>query len=99
MLLPSTFVQAGEGTSVTQFTYTVIYEHDPETGDICASVPALDLGSHGGTLEEARAMIREALALHLEGLLEENMPIPQDVQTVERITVEIPVSTTEGTSA
>ena len=83
---------------MAQFTYTVVYDHDPETGQICASVPALDLGSHGSTLEEARAMIREALALHLEGLLEENMPIPRDVQTVERVTVDVAVSTTEGTS-
>lgn len=83
---------------MAQFTYTAVYDHDPETGQICASVPALDLGSHGSTLEQARAMIREALALHLEGLLEENMPLPRDVQTVERVTVDVAVSTTEGTS-
>ena len=83
---------------MAQFTYTVVYEHDPETGQICASVPALDLGSHGSTVDETRAMIREALALHLEGLLEENMPLPGDVQTVEQVTVEVAVSTTEGMS-
>lgn len=71
------------------FTYTVVYERDPETGDICASVPALDLATHGPSLADARAMIREALELHLEGLSEENMPIPADVMQVEPITVEI----------
>ena len=65
------------------FTYTVVYEHDPETGYICASVPVLDLATHGRTLEEARLMAREALELHLEGLLEEKMPVPPDAIRVE----------------
>jgi predicted RNase H-like HicB family nuclease len=47
--------------SVRQFTFTVAYEFDPETGSYCAGVPALNLGSQGETLEEARRMIREAL--------------------------------------
>ena len=78
--------------SSRSFTYTVVYENDPETGYICASVPALDLGTHGRTLEEARSMVREALELHLEGLHEENMPVPPDVQQVEQITVAVAVN-------
>jgi predicted RNase H-like HicB family nuclease len=78
------------------FTYTVVYEHDPETGYICASVPALDLGTHGRTLEEARAMVREALELHLEGMLEEKIPLPPDVLQSERITVDVPLLTSDG---
>jgi predicted RNase H-like HicB family nuclease len=74
-----------------EFTYLVVYERDDETGCICAGVPALDLGSHGRTMAEARAMIREALELHLEGMVEENMPIPPDVLESERVTVEVPV--------
>jgi predicted RNase H-like HicB family nuclease len=74
---------------MAKFTYTVVYEIDPETGVYCASAPALDLASHGKTLEEAREMIREALELHLEGMQEEHMPIPADVLEVDRVTVEI----------
>jgi predicted RNase H-like HicB family nuclease len=77
--------------AIQEFTYLVIYERDPETGYICASVPALDLGSHGRTMDEARAMIREALELHLEGMVEENMSVPPDVLESERLTVEVPV--------
>ena len=73
----------------TRFTYTVVYEHDPETGAICASVPALDLGTYGASLEEARTRLREALELHLEGLLDEKMSIPADVLATERLTVEV----------
>jgi predicted RNase H-like HicB family nuclease len=71
----------------TSFTYTAVYERDPETGEICACVPALDLGTHGPTLQEARVRLREALELHLEGLIEEQLPIPGDVLEVERVTV------------
>jgi predicted RNase H-like HicB family nuclease len=79
-----------------KFTFTVAYEFDPETGCFCAGIPALDLASQGETMEEARRMIREALELHLEGMLEENMPIPADVLEVERITVEVPAPDTEA---
>jgi len=72
-----------------QFFFTVVYEVDSESGVFCASVPALDLSSHGRTLPEARKMIREALELHLEGMQEEQIPIPADVLEVERITVEV----------
>lgn len=73
--------------SMQTFTYTVVYEHDAETGHVCASVPALDLATHGRTLEEARDMMHEALQLHLEGMLDENMAIPPDVIQTEQLTL------------
>jgi predicted RNase H-like HicB family nuclease len=87
-LLPQVNTREAQ-VSQTSFTYTAVYERDPETREICASVPALDLGTHGPTLEEARAHLREALELHLEGLIEEQMPIPPDVLEVERLTVQV----------
>ena len=38
----------------------------------------------GGTLDEARAMAEEALAFHVEGLAEDNEPLPEpsDLETV-----------------
>jgi predicted RNase H-like HicB family nuclease len=44
-------------------------------------------------------MIREALELHLEGMQEENIPIPSDVTEVERITVEIADPSTKEATA
>jgi predicted RNase H-like HicB family nuclease len=84
--------------SKQSFTYTVVYEHDPETGYVCVSVPALDLATHGRTLDEARAMMREALELHLEGLIEEQMPVPPDVTNVEQMTIEVTIPAPEGTT-
>jgi len=73
----------------TIFTYTVVYERDPESGAICASVPALDLGTYGSSVEEARARLQEALELHLEGLIEVGLPIPPDVLVTERLSVQV----------
>jgi predicted RNase H-like HicB family nuclease len=82
-----------------EFSFTVVYEVDPDSGYFCASVPALDLSSHGRTLEEARKMIREALEFHLEGMQEESIPIPADVLEVERITVEVADPATKEATA
>jgi predicted RNase H-like HicB family nuclease len=84
---------------MAKFTYTVVYEIDPESGVYCASVPALDLATHGKTLEEAREMAREALGLHLEGMLEEQMPIPPDVLEIDRIIVEVASPAAKETTA
>src|SRR6266511_1764835 len=73
----------------TVFTYTVVYERDLESGAICASAPALDLGTYGSSVEEARARLQEALELHLEGLIEEGLPIPPDVLVTERLSVQV----------
>ena len=82
-----------------QFSFTVVYEMDPESGYFCATIPALDLSSHGTNLQEAKKMIREALELHLEGMQEEGIPIPSDVLEVERITVEVAEPATKEASA
>jgi predicted RNase H-like HicB family nuclease len=83
----------------TSYTFTVLYEHDPETGAICATVPVLDLATYGQTLDEARTMMREALELHLEGMTEENLPLPGDVLCVEPMTVEVNQPTPERASS
>jgi predicted RNA binding protein YcfA (HicA-like mRNA interferase family)/predicted RNase H-like HicB family nuclease len=80
------------------FAYTVIYEEDPETHSICASVPALDLATYGESIEEARCRMREALELHLEGMLEELLPIAPDILQSERLTVEVGIPCFAGGS-
>lgn len=83
----------------SSYTFTILYQHDPETNTICATVPVLDLATYGQTLEEARTMMREALELHLEGMTEENLPIPTDVLHVEPMTVELSQPTPERASS
>lgn len=43
----------------------------------------------GGTLEETEQLIREAVELHLSGLREDGLPIPQPSSRVEYVEVAI----------
>lgn len=56
--------------------YTVILEHGETSWG--AHVPDLPgCAAVGETREEALRLIREAIELHIEGLREEGMPIPE----------------------
>jgi len=66
--------------------WTVVYERT-STG-WSAYVPALPgVGVAGSTREETERLIGEAITMHLEGLAEDGLPIPEpgsvDVGTVE----------------
>ncbi len=71
---------------VTEYEFTVIIERD-EDGAFISSCPALP-GCHsaGETEEEAREMIKDAIALYLDYLREKGEPIPADV-TVAKVRV------------
>ncbi len=56
-------------------TWTVVYEHGPTSWG--AYVPALPgLGVAGDTRAEVEHLIREAIPFHLQGLDEDDLPIP-----------------------
>lgn len=62
-------------------SYTVILEPDP-TGGFHAFCPGLKgCHSEGDSESEALANIREAIELYVETLVEDGMPLPDDVQT------------------
>ncbi len=62
-------------------TWAVVYERS-STG-WSAYAPALPgLGVAGGTRAEVEQLIREGIAFHLEGLAEDNLPIP-DPNSIE----------------
>lgn len=71
-----------------EYEYTVVIERD-EDGVYIATVPALE-GRHswGDTEEEARDMIRDAIRLVVEHMLERREPLPPDVETTK---VRVPV--------
>lgn len=57
--------------------------------NLAASVPDLaGCVATGETGEEVDRMIREAIALHLEGLAEDGLPIPEPSSRVEYVEVE-----------
>ena len=58
--------------------FTAVFEPAPEGGYV-VSVPLLPgCYSQGDTFEEAKAMIEEAIELHLEELAEEGESLPEE---------------------
>jgi len=59
--------------------------HKDKKSDYGVTVPDLPgCFSAGSTMDEAMAMAREAIELHIEGLIDEGMPIP-DPTAIERL--------------
>ena len=60
------------------YTYRVIIE--PDEGGFHAFVPALP-GCHtwGKTIDEARAMVRDAIDAYLRSVIADGEPVPEDV--------------------
>jgi predicted RNase H-like HicB family nuclease len=77
--------------------YWVIYETDDEGGWSAYAPDVPGCGAAGETYAEARQLIREALAFHIEGLREEGLapPEPSPQPWAEIIDVDVPVLLTE----
>jgi len=74
---------------VPQYRYTAVFEPAVEGGYI-VSVPALPgLVTEGDTIEEARAMVKDAIRGYLESLVKhgEDIPIESGTANMERVEV------------
>ena len=70
--------------------YTVLLEPDPEQGGYTVTVPALPgIVTEGDTLEEAIAMAKDAIALHIEGLIAHGLPVPEETEHPQAIVVTV----------
>ncbi|MDO8671691.1 MAG: type II toxin-antitoxin system HicB family antitoxin [Dehalococcoidia bacterium] len=69
-----------------EYRYTITLHLEPEEGGYSVTVPALPgCLAQGETLEEAIAMAKEAIAVHIQGLIEDNEPVPQEEETLTAI--------------
>jgi len=76
---------------LTEYRYTVVFE-PAEEGGYVVTVPALPgLVTEGDTLEEARAMAKDAIRGYLETLRkhDEEIPLEQGEPVTERILVSL----------
>ena len=72
--------------------YTVVYEPE-EDGGYIARVPALPgCTTEGDTLEEARAMVKDAVRGYIECLLERNLPVPEEKEQTKPIIEDFAIS-------
>ena len=68
---------------MSEYRYTVLFE-PAEEGGYVATCPALPgLVTEGDTLEEARAMVRDAIRGYLESLAKDGLPAPEDIKLTE----------------
>ncbi len=66
--------------------YTVVVEWDEEEKLYIATIPALSVGSYGGSREEVLAKIKEAAEVTIQGLKAHNLPVPRgDDDTIEHL--------------
>ena len=75
------------------YTFEIVIEKEAEDEGYSAYSPALPgCFSNGGTVEEAKRNMREAIELHLQSLLAHGQPIPQSEKRVhvEELTVGVP---------
>jgi antitoxin HicB len=77
------------GDRVSKYQYTAVFEPVEEGGYI-VTVPALHgLITEGDTLEEARAMVKDAIRDYLESLVKdgEEIPVEPGIATLELVAV------------
>ena len=72
-----------------QRQYTIILHPEPEEGGYSVTVPALPgCFTQGETVEECVERAKEAIALHIEGMIADGEPILQEQHPVI-LTVEV----------
>jgi predicted RNase H-like HicB family nuclease len=75
------------------YSFEVVIEKEPEDEGYLAYSPQLPgCFSNGGTIEEAKVSIREAIQQHIASLAAHGQPIPQHecLVHVEELTVGVP---------
>ncbi len=70
--------------------YTILLHPDTEGGGYWVTMPSLPgCVTQGDTIEEAIRMAREAITLHIEGLMEDGKDIPEDDIGTQAITISV----------
>jgi len=69
------------------YEYTVIFEQGKDGGWGAYAPDLPGLGVVVETREEAEEFIRKGISMHIAGLREDGLPIPEPTTTAERIAV------------
>lgn len=82
---------------MAHLTYTVLLEPDPDEGGFTVTVPELPgVVTQGETIEDALAMARDAITLHVEGLAADGLPVPVERIAPRLASVEIDAGVAAG---
>ena len=74
------------------YRYTIILHPEPEKGGYSVTVPMLPgCLTQGETVEECIERAKEAIALHIEALIETGHPVPEEPEGFRAVVVEVDV--------
>lgn len=77
-------------TKGTERSFTVLLEPDPDDGTYTVTVPALPgIVTQGDSIDEAIAMAKDAIALHIEGLIAHGEPVPEERVQPQLVTIRV----------
>ena len=77
---------------MSEYSYTIILEPDPDEGGYTVTVPALPgCVTQGETIEEAIVMAKDAIRLFIETLIAEGQPFPQEHERPQAIIISVAV--------
>jgi antitoxin HicB len=72
------------GGRLKEYQFTVFFE--PQDGGYNVIVPAIpEICTFGGTLEEARAMAKDAIRCYLESAIQHGEAIPEDTEPAKEL--------------
>jgi antitoxin HicB len=75
---------------MNSYQYTIILHPNPEEGGYTVTVPALPgCITQGETLEEAIAMAKDAIRLHVESLIADGEPVPEERDHPQAIVINV----------
>ena len=75
---------------MSEYTYTIILEPDPEEGGYTVTVPVLPgCVTQGETIEEAIVMAKDAIRLFIETLMAEGQPVPLEHEHPQAIIINV----------
>jgi predicted RNase H-like HicB family nuclease len=75
---------------VKEYRYTIILHPELAEGGYSVTVPALPgCFAQGETIEEAISFAKEAIALHIAGLIEEGEPVPEEPEPLQALTIHV----------
>lgn len=73
-----------------QYEYSILLDPDPDEGGYTVTVPRLPgVVTQGETVDEAIAMAKEAIQCHIEGLIADGEPVPEEHEHPKVITVRV----------
>jgi len=73
-----------------EYAYTILLDPDPESGTYTVTVPALPgIVTQGDSVEDAITQAREAIQVHIEGLLADGEPVPDEREHPQAITISV----------